>query len=149
MQLLDQVEALAKEKSVTPAQIALAWLMAQGKDITPIPGSKSRKHLEENLKAIDIKLTEDDVARVEVIKTANAMLGAISNMCMAEIFYWLKKGGLTEEDFQNFIRSSQNYSTALDRITQIMMNRNSLALWGLLYWRCAAWKSFAGINNHI
>ncbi len=51
------------------------------------------------------------------------MLGAISNMCMAEIFYWLKKGGLTDEDFQSFIKSSQNYSTALDRITQIMIGR--------------------------
>ncbi len=75
LRLLAQVEALAKEKSVTPAQNALAWLMAQGKGITPIPGCKSRKHLEENLKAIDIKLTENDLARLETIMPPGAAAG--------------------------------------------------------------------------
>ena len=62
LKLLANIEALAREKSATPAQIALAWLMAQGADVVPIPGAKSRKHLEENVKAIDLKLTDDDLA---------------------------------------------------------------------------------------
>ncbi len=64
LKLLANIEALAREKSATPAQIALAWLMAQGADVVPIPGAKSRKHLEENVKAIDLKLTDDDLARL-------------------------------------------------------------------------------------
>ena len=64
-----------------------------------------------------------DLGNAKLVKTANAMLGAISNMCMAEIYYWLKKGGLTDDDFQSFIQSSQNYSTALDRTTKTMIGR--------------------------
>ena len=51
LQLLSQFEAMAKEKGVTPAQLTLAWLMAQGSDIIPIPSNKTRNHLEENIKA--------------------------------------------------------------------------------------------------
>jgi aryl-alcohol dehydrogenase-like predicted oxidoreductase len=76
LKLLAQFEALAKEKSVTPAQLALAWLMAQGKDIIPIPSSKTRRHLEENLEAIDIKLTKEDLARLDVIMPPGAAAGA-------------------------------------------------------------------------
>jgi NAD(P)H-dependent FMN reductase len=67
LKLLAQFEAVAREKSVTPTQLALAWLMAQGDDIIPIPSSKSRRHLEENLKAIDIKLTKEELARLDEI----------------------------------------------------------------------------------
>lgn len=76
LELLTQIEALAREKSVTPAQLVLAWLMAQGHDIVPIPSSKSRHHLEENLKAIDIKLTQDDLARLDAILPPGAAAGA-------------------------------------------------------------------------
>jgi aryl-alcohol dehydrogenase-like predicted oxidoreductase len=76
LKLLTQFEALAKEKSVTPAQLALAWLMAQGADIIPIPSSKTRRHLEENLKAINIKLTKEDLARLEVLMPPGAAAGA-------------------------------------------------------------------------
>ncbi len=76
LKLLSQFEALAKEKSVTPAQLALAWLMAQGDDIVPIPSSKSRRHLEENLKAIDIRLTQEDLARLDAILPPGAAAGA-------------------------------------------------------------------------
>ena len=67
LKLLAQFEELAKEKSATPAQLALAWLMAKGEDIIPIPSSKSRRHLEENLKAIDTKLTEEDLVRLDTM----------------------------------------------------------------------------------
>ena len=75
LKLLDEFEQIAKEKSATPAQLALAWLMAQGKDIIPIPSNKSRRHLEENLKAIDIKLTQDDLAGLDTLFTAGAAAG--------------------------------------------------------------------------
>jgi aryl-alcohol dehydrogenase-like predicted oxidoreductase len=76
LKLLAEYEAFAKEKSATPAQLALAWLMAQGEDIIPIPSSKSRKHLEENIKAVDIKLTKDDLARLNAILPPGAAAGA-------------------------------------------------------------------------
>jgi len=75
LKLLAQFEELAKEKSATPAQLALAWLMAQGKDIIPIPSNKTRRHLEENLKAIDIKLTKEDLARLDAIFSPGAAAG--------------------------------------------------------------------------
>ena len=75
LKLLAQFEDLAKEKSATPAQLALAWLMAQGEDIIPIPSSKSRRLLDENLKAIDIKLTADDLARLNTIFPSGAAAG--------------------------------------------------------------------------
>ena len=59
--LLEPLEHMAAAKSCTVAQIALAWLLAQGEDIVPIPGTKRRKYLEENWRAIDIKLTRDEV----------------------------------------------------------------------------------------
>jgi len=57
--LLSKFEAVAREKGVTPAQLTLAWLMAQGNDIIPIPSNKTRNHLEENIKAADIKLSNE------------------------------------------------------------------------------------------
>lgn len=61
-QLLLQLKAFAAEKKVTLAQLSLAWLLAQGDDIVPIPGTKKVAYLEENLKAINIHLTDDDLA---------------------------------------------------------------------------------------
>jgi aryl-alcohol dehydrogenase-like predicted oxidoreductase len=75
LKLLAEFEQFAKEKSATPAQIALAWLMAQGNDIIPIPSNKSRPHLEENTKALDIKLTKDDLARLAAIMPSGAAAG--------------------------------------------------------------------------
>ncbi len=62
--LLNEVKALAAEKGATPGQIALAWVMAQGNDIVPIPGTKRRSYLEENAKAADIALTVSDLRRL-------------------------------------------------------------------------------------
>ncbi|MEX0804095.1 MAG: aldo/keto reductase [Candidatus Binatia bacterium] len=75
LKLLAQFEALAKEKSATPVQLALAWLMAQGKDIIPIPSNKTRRHLDENIKAIDIKLSQEDLTRLNAIFPAGAAAG--------------------------------------------------------------------------
>ncbi|MBI4524552.1 MAG: aldo/keto reductase [Deltaproteobacteria bacterium] len=75
LRLLAQMEELATEKSATPAQLALAWLMAQGSDIFPIPSAKSRRHLEENVKAIGINLTKDELARLDAIMPPGAAAG--------------------------------------------------------------------------
>lgn len=76
LKLLAEVEAFGEERSATLAQVALAWLMAQGTDIIPIPGAKSRAHLEENVKAIDLALTRDDLARLDAIMPPGAAAGA-------------------------------------------------------------------------
>ena len=60
-----KVEQLAGEKGCTSGQLALAWVLAQGEDIVPIPGTKRRRYLEENLGAIDVELSPDDLARIE------------------------------------------------------------------------------------
>ena len=64
LDLLRKVEEIAKEKGCTPSQLALAWVLAQGEDIVPIPGTKRRKYLEENAAALDVKLTPEDLRRL-------------------------------------------------------------------------------------
>ena len=61
----DRRRKIAKETSCTPAQLALAWVLAQGDDIVPIPGTKRRKYLEQNVAALDVELTEADRQRIE------------------------------------------------------------------------------------
>jgi aryl-alcohol dehydrogenase-like predicted oxidoreductase len=73
--LLHRVEALAKAKRCTPAQLALAWLLAKGPDIVPIPGTKRRNYLEENLKAVDVALDAGDLARIESELPAGLVAG--------------------------------------------------------------------------
>jgi aryl-alcohol dehydrogenase-like predicted oxidoreductase len=75
LRLLAQFEAIAKEKNCTTAQLALAWLMAQGSDIIPIPSNKTRAHLEENIKATEIKLSKDELARLDQIFAPGAAAG--------------------------------------------------------------------------
>ncbi len=65
LQLVDQVKAIATEKGVTPGQLALAWLLAQGDDIVPIPGTKRRSYLEENIGATKVTLTAEDLSRID------------------------------------------------------------------------------------
>lgn len=65
LDLVEQVGEIAREKGCSPAQLALAWVLAQGSDIVPIPGTKRRKYLEENLGAGAIELSEEDLARIE------------------------------------------------------------------------------------
>ncbi len=76
LELVKQVETLAKEKNCTPSQLALAWLLAQGPDVVPIPGTKRRKYLEENAGALKIQLTKDDLRRIEEVAPKGAPAGA-------------------------------------------------------------------------
>ncbi|WP_341648393.1 aldo/keto reductase [Thauera humireducens] len=75
LRLLDGYLGLAREAGCTPAQLALAWLLAKGTDILPIPGTTSLAHLEENLKAADIVLAPDLVARLEALINARTVSG--------------------------------------------------------------------------
>ena len=74
--LADKVQELAAEKSCTPAQLALAWLLAQGEDIVPIPGTSNAQRLEENVKAAAVKLDARDLQRIEAASPRNAAVGA-------------------------------------------------------------------------
>jgi aryl-alcohol dehydrogenase-like predicted oxidoreductase len=65
LELADRVREVAEGKGITPGQLALAWLLAQGDDIVPIPGTKRREYLEDNAGAASVTLTEDDLARIE------------------------------------------------------------------------------------
>jgi aryl-alcohol dehydrogenase-like predicted oxidoreductase len=65
LRLVDEINAMAREKGCTASQLALAWVMAQGEDIVPIPGTKHRKYLEENIAGADIALSAADLARID------------------------------------------------------------------------------------
>ena len=74
-QLIEKLKKIAAEKNRTPAQLALAWLLAQGDDIVPIPGTKKQNRLEENVAAIDIQLTKEDLKRIDEIIPFGAAAG--------------------------------------------------------------------------
>jgi aryl-alcohol dehydrogenase-like predicted oxidoreductase len=63
--LAAKVEEIARDKGITPAQLAIAWVLAQGEDLVPIPGTKRRSYLEENAAAVDAELTADELERIE------------------------------------------------------------------------------------
>lgn len=73
--LVDQVKAIAQEKGVTPAQLALAWLLAQGDDMVPIPGTKRRQYLEENVAAVEIELSQAELDRIDAMAPQGAAVG--------------------------------------------------------------------------
>jgi aryl-alcohol dehydrogenase-like predicted oxidoreductase len=73
--LVTRVEELARSKAATPAQLALAWVLAQGEDVLPIPGTKRRDRLEENLKSLDLDLGPEDFARIEAAAPRGAVAG--------------------------------------------------------------------------
>ncbi len=73
--LVRRVEAIAQEKHCTPGQLALAWLLAQGPDVVPIPGTKRKERLEENVGAIDVELSAEDVKRIAEAVPAGAAAG--------------------------------------------------------------------------
>ena len=75
LQLVEQIKEIATEKNCTPAQLALAWLLAQGEEIIPIPGTKRRERVKENLQAIEIELTNDDLGRIEKVAPLGAAAG--------------------------------------------------------------------------
>jgi aryl-alcohol dehydrogenase-like predicted oxidoreductase len=73
--LVERVRAIAARRGVKAGQLALAWILAQGEDLVPIPGTKRRKYLEENAAAADIKLTPDEVAELEAAVPAGEIVG--------------------------------------------------------------------------
>jgi aryl-alcohol dehydrogenase-like predicted oxidoreductase len=75
LQLVEQVKVIATEKGVTPSQLALAWLLAQGEDIVPIPGTKHRTYLEENVAAVEIVLTPEELNRLETVAPKGVAAG--------------------------------------------------------------------------
>jgi aryl-alcohol dehydrogenase-like predicted oxidoreductase len=74
--LVRRIEEIAREKGATPTQLALAWLLAQGEDILPIPGTKHRSYLEENVEALSISLSKDDLARINEAMPPGAAAGS-------------------------------------------------------------------------
>jgi aryl-alcohol dehydrogenase-like predicted oxidoreductase len=64
LKVVDRIEEIAREKAITPSQLALAWVLAQGQDMVPIPGTKRRTYLEENLAATNVQLSKTDLARI-------------------------------------------------------------------------------------
>src|SRR6266705_2842629 len=75
-ELVERVRAIAMEKRVTPGQLALAWLLRQGDDIVPIPGTKRREYLEENVRAVEVHLTRSDLERIDAAIPKGAAAGA-------------------------------------------------------------------------
>ena len=75
LDLVERVGEIAREKKCTPAQLALAWVLAQGDDIVPIPGTKRRKYLQENVGALNVALTSADLARIEEVAPQEAFAG--------------------------------------------------------------------------
>ncbi len=75
IELVKKIDSIAKEKNCTPAQLALAWVLAQGEHIFPIPGTKRVKYVEENVKAINIDLTDEELKQIEEIFPKNIAAG--------------------------------------------------------------------------
>jgi len=75
LQLVIRIEEVAREKGWTPAQLALAWVLAQGPDIVPIPGTKRRKYLDENVGALEVELTAEDLRRMDEVLPQGAVSG--------------------------------------------------------------------------
>jgi len=75
LQLVDEIRRVAHEKGCTPAQLALAWVLAQGDDVVPIPGTKRRKYLEDNVGALDVRLTDEELARIDRVFPKGAAAG--------------------------------------------------------------------------
>jgi len=75
LKLADHIRDLAREKGCTPAQLALAWVMAQGEDVVPIPGTKRRAYLDDNAGAVNVTLTADELRRVDEVLPKGATAG--------------------------------------------------------------------------
>jgi len=75
LDLVERIKEIAARKGCTPAQLALAWVLAQGKDVVPIPGTKRRKYLEENVGAVDVEITPDEMGRIEELARPGVAAG--------------------------------------------------------------------------
>jgi aryl-alcohol dehydrogenase-like predicted oxidoreductase len=73
---VEKVRALARDKGCTPAQLALAWVLAQGEHIVPIPGTRRRRNLDENLGALEVTLSAGECAAIDAVFPASAIAGA-------------------------------------------------------------------------
>ena len=85
LDLVKKVGEIARQRDCTPSQLALAWVLGQGEDIVPIPGTKRVKYLEENVGALDVKLTPDDLAQIEEILPKGAAAGERYNEQMMRL----------------------------------------------------------------
>jgi aryl-alcohol dehydrogenase-like predicted oxidoreductase len=75
LELVKRVEAIAQRKACTAAQLALAWVLAQGEQIVPIPGTKRRKYLEENIEALDLTLSTEDLKEIDEVAPQGVAAG--------------------------------------------------------------------------
>ena len=75
LDLVERVEEIAKRKQSSPAQLALGWLLAQGEDIVPIPGTKQRRYLEENIRSLDVELSPADLEQIEEVAPRGVAAG--------------------------------------------------------------------------
>jgi aryl-alcohol dehydrogenase-like predicted oxidoreductase len=75
LDVVDKIHQLATDKGVTPSQLAIAWVLAQGDDVVPIPGTKRHRYLEENLGALDVKLSSEDLKAIEALAPLGAAVG--------------------------------------------------------------------------
>ena len=75
LELVKRIEELAREKKATPSQLALAWVLSRGKDVVPIPGTKRRKYLEENVAALQIRLSPEDLRRIDQVAPRDVAAG--------------------------------------------------------------------------
>ena len=76
LRVVDEIRAIASEKGVTASQLALAWVLAQGSDVAPIPGTTTREHLDENVAAASIRLAKEDLARIDRVAPKGVAAGA-------------------------------------------------------------------------
>ncbi|MCJ1305960.1 hypothetical protein MMC08_008777, partial [Hypocenomyce scalaris] len=87
LKLVEEIQALARKKGCTPGQLTLAWLMAQGEDIIPIPGTKKIKYLEENLGAVEVKLTREEMGEIrDAVESAEVHGGRYPEAMAATLF---------------------------------------------------------------
>ena len=75
LDVVERIRQMAREKGILPSQLALAWVLAQGKDIAPIPGTTTRKHLEENAAAAAITLGREDLTRIDAVAPKGSFAG--------------------------------------------------------------------------
>jgi aryl-alcohol dehydrogenase-like predicted oxidoreductase len=85
LDVVQRVQEIAREKHCTPAQLALGWVLAQGEEVVPIPGTKRRRYLQENVGALDINLTSADLARMDEVAPQNAFAGLRYPAAMMEL----------------------------------------------------------------
>lgn len=79
LEFLKKIEDIAVEKKCKPSQLALAWVLARGNDVVPIPGTKRRRYLEENVAALSVKLTDQDISRIDEVSPVGVAAGARYN----------------------------------------------------------------------